>query len=582
MKIFFFIPQNTIIIAIIVYIMMRRIKKEESDKEQTDDNGARTNAIPDMEDLCERYGFVRCEEQSRVGDLQSTLLQWYDIHRRDLPWRKSIDVAKASEAELSQRAYEVWVSEIMLQQTRVETVRNYYTRWMSRFPTIVELASSDIEEVNSMWSGLGYYRRAKMLFEGAKMIVQQHRQRNQQHVDADADDGSVVPYFPRTVKELEKIKGIGPYTAAAIASITFEERAPIVDGNVMRVLSRLRCIPFPINQPRTVRLFWRISEALLQTYDHSGENNASPAGGISGRFGDFNQALMELGALVCTPKSPKCDSCPLSGHCRAYSAQKQHVKEKNVAPSLSSATSSAAAFPLHITSVEQLPVKEKKNAPREEKVATIVIHRRSDNRYLFVKRPKTGLLADLWEFPTVCVSGIDKNASSEKDEEGGDDNESSQSQLVQALCDYCLSTNQNVALQLRQLCNDNSDIAYIFHPSNVKFCGQVVHVFTHIRRTLSVFSVDLLTDEFQTGSGAEHSNSKCAWMNIEEMNGSALPTMTKKVLKQYRSSLKQPVSATKNRKRSRQDDEKYQRQQGAKKNKRADSVKQQTLSKFLN
>ena len=178
--------------------------------------------------------------------------------------------------------YATWVSEIMLQQTRVETVIRYFLTWMERFPTIEALASASAEEVNSVWAGLGYYRRARMLHEGAQHVVRELGGR-----------------LPRTVPELLKIKGVGPYTAGAIASIAFAQAAPVVDGNVIRVFSRLHAID---GDPATLlKPSWKLAEHLL---DRS-------------RPGDYNQGLMELGATVCTPKSPKCGECPLQNQCRA-------------------------------------------------------------------------------------------------------------------------------------------------------------------------------------------------------------------------------------------------------------------------
>ena len=181
-------------------------------------------------------------------------------------------------------AYATWVSEIMLQQTRVETVIEYFERWMRRFPTVHALAAASSEDVNAHWAGLGYYRRARFLHEGAKRVV-----------------ATMRGELPSTAEALKQIPGIGEYTAGAIASIAFDQQAPIVDGNVIRVMARLRALAVHPKHKLGLRLIWELAADLVQ-----GE-----------RPGDLNQALMELGATVCTPKSPACGACPVADVCRA-------------------------------------------------------------------------------------------------------------------------------------------------------------------------------------------------------------------------------------------------------------------------
>jgi A/G-specific adenine glycosylase len=196
--------------------------------------------------------------------LRRTLLDWYDSHRRDLPWRRDYD------------PYRVWVSEIMLQQTRVAAVLEHYARWMERFPTVHDLARGREQTVLALWSGLGYYHRARRLHQAARLIV---RERNGE--------------FPRTAEGWRQLPGIGRYTAAAIASISFAEPVAVVDGNVERVLDRL------FGTHETKEAHWQRAEALLDRP----------------RPGDFNQAMMELGATICTPRSPQCLICPLLDWC---------------------------------------------------------------------------------------------------------------------------------------------------------------------------------------------------------------------------------------------------------------------------
>jgi A/G-specific adenine glycosylase len=234
------------------------------------------------------------------------LMRWYRRHRRDLPWRRTRD------------PYRIWVSEIMLQQTRVEVVRDYYRRWLRAFPTIESLARAPYSRVLKLWEGLGYYSRARNLHRAAKLT------------------GSRVP---RTVEELRKLPGIGRYTAGAIASIAFDERAPVVDGNVARVFARV----FGVEDKH-----WAIAEQLLPA-----EN-----------CGDFNQALMELGALVCVPANPRCDVCPLHRVCA--------------------------------TRGDAFPVRKRR---RTRRVTQDVLFVRRNGSILLRQRPRTGLLAGMWELP---------------------------------------------------------------------------------------------------------------------------------------------------------------------------------------
>ena len=203
-----------------------------------------------------------------VNAFRRALPRWYRRHRRQLPWRDIHD------------PYRTWVSEIMLQQTRVETVRDYYRRWMEKFPTLESLARAPYSRVLKMWEGLGYYSRAKNLHRAAQQM-----------------NGHV----PGTVDALRQLPGIGRYTAGAIASIAFDQRAPLVDGNVARVFARVFGLTGNVKLPGTQGQLWALAEELL------------PAKGC----GDFNQAMMELGALVCAPVSPNCDACPLRQVCVA-------------------------------------------------------------------------------------------------------------------------------------------------------------------------------------------------------------------------------------------------------------------------
>ncbi|KAL5574366.1 hypothetical protein UlMin_023963 [Ulmus minor] len=296
----------------------------------------------DMEDLF---------SQTQTKTIRTSLLEWYGLNRRDLPWR-------LGEEDIEKRAYRVWVSEVMLQQTRVQTVIDYFDRWMRKWPTIHHLSMASLEEVNEMWAGLGYYRRARYLLEGAKTIVAEGQ-------------------FPKTVSSLKKVPGIGDYTAGAIASIAFNEVVPVVDGNVIRVIARVRAIAANPKDSVTVKKFWELAAQLVDPFQP----------------GDFNQALMELGATVCTPLSPSCSSCPVSDHCQALSISK---RDSSVL-------------------VTDYPVKGVKLKQRHDFSAVCVLEilkdeeilegNVSESEFLLVKRPDEGLLAGLWEFPSVLVDG---------------------------------------------------------------------------------------------------------------------------------------------------------------------------------
>lgn len=271
-------------------------------------------------------------ENFDVQSFQQDLIQWYEENKRDLPWRQDRD------------PYKIWVSEVMLQQTRVDTVIPYFHNFMEKFPTIHDLAAADLQTVLKAWEGLGYYSRARNLHEAAQKVVDKY-------------DGQV----PDDPKELGSLKGIGPYTLGAIMSIAFSQPLPAVDGNVMRVLSRILMITDDITETRTKKQFQTYGEQMI-----SKENPSS-----------FNQGLMELGALICTPKEPLCLFCPLQEHCRAY--------EKGI----------------------QTELPNRGKAKRQRTIPYVVLLvKTDDDRYIIEKRPSTGLLADLWQFPMVPIGEI--------------------------------------------------------------------------------------------------------------------------------------------------------------------------------
>ena len=416
--------------------------------------------------------------------LRASLLDWYDKNHRIFPWRRNshsqlpqhaIDQAAKEGTHpapphlpLDRFIYYVWVCEIMAQTTHISRVCEYFKKWVVKWPDVNALASATQEEVNDMWAGLGYYRRARYLLDGAKFIV--HDCRGQ---------------FPRTAKELQKIPGIGAYTSNAIASIACEERVAVVDGNVIRVLARLRRLGGDTKSTGMGKLFADLAQQALDP----------------GRPGDFNQAVMELGATVCVPNTrPNCSSCPVSSWCLA------HVEEKKGRGS-----------------VMDYPAKAEKAEKREESVAVAVVkvvvvavdeeedrgkaatkNTKRQSKFLLTKRPAGGLLAGLWEFPLRAVK-------------------------------------QGASLTNRQSVVDTylNDLGVV--PSNGtlkvksrKVLGDIVHVFSHIRMTMHVESVEVESEDEGIFRRVKSENDdEMQWLNEEELKAAGLSSGVKKVYALY-------------------------------------------------
>ena len=261
-----------------------------------------------------------------LEQLPGALLPWYYVNQRELPWRQD------------QEPYHVWLSEIMLQQTRVEAVKGYYVRFLQALPTVADLAACDDDALHKLWEGLGYYSRVRNLKKAARVIMQTH--------------GGI---FPRRYEEILALPGIGEYTAGAISSICFDEPVPAVDGNVLRVVTRLTEDSTPIDSPACKA---SVREKLKAVYPREA--------------GDFTQALMELGATVCGPnRKPECEACPCRGFCGGA---------------------------IHGTA-EKFPVKSEKKSRKDEKMTVFILS--SQGKYALQKRPRKGLLASLWQFPNV-------------------------------------------------------------------------------------------------------------------------------------------------------------------------------------
>jgi A/G-specific adenine glycosylase len=259
--------------------------------------------------------------------LRKRLGGWYSRENRCLPWRENRD------------SYRIWISEAMLQQTRVETVIGYFERFQKRLPSLADLAAASEEEVLSLWSGLGYYSRARKLREAAMVIMDEHGGQ-----------------FPRTREQALKLPGVGPYTAGAVLSIAYDLPEALVDGNVQRVFARIFALREESGSGPLQKKLWSLAEQLVPQ---------------SGGAGDWNQALMELGATVCKPRDPDCASCPVESMCRAR----------------------------ELDLVGELPVPKPRRKPTEVRLEILVVEQKGT--FLLEKRPSEGRMAGLWQFPTL-------------------------------------------------------------------------------------------------------------------------------------------------------------------------------------
>ncbi len=263
-----------------------------------------------------------------MSALGAPLLAWYAVHQRAMPWRGLHD------------PYAIWISEVMLQQTQVDTVRPYYARWLARFPTVHALAAASEQEVLALWEGLGYYRRARQLHRAAQQVS--------------------ATGFPTTFEGWLALPGVGRYTAAAVVSLAFGLPVAVLDGNVKRVLARLFDVTLDVKSAVGEKALWALAQA-----------NLDPA-----HPGDYNQAMMDLGAMVCTPRSPLCPACPLTAHCLAFQRGTQAAR----------------------------PVTAPRPAVPHHTLVAWVIERAG--QVVLVQRPAEGLLGGLWQFPTAPANPL--------------------------------------------------------------------------------------------------------------------------------------------------------------------------------
>lgn len=346
-----------------------------------------------------------------MNDIHRRLATWFQSEARAMPWRGSTD------------PYAIWLSEVILQQTRIDQGTPYFERFIASFPTVETLAAASEDAVLKQWEGLGYYTRARNLHKCAKIVVNEYK-----------------GHFPNTAEALEKLPGIGPYTAAAVASIAFDEPKAVLDGNVMRVLARLYDIAEPIDMTATRKKLWDLAQKLVPT-----ENP-----------GDHNQAMMELGARICMPKAPRCEVCPLSDSCLA--------RQRGV--------------------VAERPCRrEKKAIPRHEVVIAAI---QNNGRYLLGKRPTSGLLGGLWEFPGGKVKP----------------GESHEQALVREIDEELGIT---VAVQ--------------------GLIASVNHAYSHFRVTLTVYRCRLVT-----GTPLPRSHTELKWVRKADFSKYAFPKANHKFL----------------------------------------------------
>lgn len=332
----------------------------------------------------------------KLDSFQEEFVAWYEKEKRNLPWRVNLD------------PYRIWISEIMLQQTRVDTVIDYYYRFMEWFPTIQDLAEAPDDRLLKAWEGLGYYSRARNLKVAAQQIMTEFNGQ-----------------MPETIDEIRQLKGIGPYTAGAIGSIAFQIPEPAIDGNVMRVVSRLFEIGDDIAKPSSRKLF---EEAMYKIIDKE-------------RPGDFNQAMMDLGSAICTPTSPKCEECPIQSYCLSF---------KN-------------------NTMTNFPVKSKKLKPKDVYYIGGIIENKNQE-FLLCQRNATGLLANMWLFPITEITKerfdfLQKNWTTEEQQMSLDLDEQSM-----------------IAEENTEIFEEYSQVVW-----QKRTLGEVTHIFSHLKWHILVF-----------------------------------------------------------------------------------------------
>ncbi|WP_211249885.1 A/G-specific adenine glycosylase [Carnobacterium funditum] len=372
--------------------------------------------------------------QEKIEQFRATLLSWYDIEKRALPWRINND------------PYRIWVSEIMLQQTRVDTVIPYYLNFMKQFPTIKELSEANEDKLLKAWEGLGYYSRVRNMQKAAQQIMVNY-------------DGEM----PRDPKEIIKLSGIGPYTAGAIASMAFDLPEPAVDGNVMRVLSRLFEIDADIAKPASRKIFEAVMREIIDPY----------------KPGDFNQAFMDLGSSICTPKN--------------YHPELSPIKEFN-------------ASYINETWINY-PVKSKKKKAVPVYYNGFLIENEK-GEFLLEKRPKEGLLANMWIFPLLEEKKFEQEKHQQIEAYDLEDKEQAKKQRLMDLQTKLIET-------------------YQVRPTLMKKpFAEVTHIFSHLKWTILAYYGKLFSDEIVLPES-------CSWIHPEDFEKYTFPGPQTKLWQSY-------------------------------------------------
>lgn len=371
-------------------------------------------------------------DEEKINNFQKVILNWYDKQKIDLPWRRS------------QNPYYIWISEVMLQQTKVDTVIPYFENFIKKFPEIKSLAQASEAEVLKMWEGLGYYSRARNLKKAAEQIMIRHS-----------------GVFPNNPEDIIQLKGIGPYTAGAISSMAFNLPTPAIDGNLKRVLSRLFEIDLDVSKAKSQKVFETVALYLI---DHN-------------RPGDFNQALMDLGRIICTPKNYFPDQSP--------------VKEFN-------------ASYLNNT-WQDYPVKKSKKKPKKESYLALAIQN-EEGDYLLKKRDEDGLLANLWMFPLIDVEEMLTKGEWKL----------FNTEIIESL------TTENQSF-INEHLKDKYNLSASFGQQT---SGVIKHVFSHRIWHLSIFE-----GELSKRISKKKLPKNCEWVSIENHKNFAFPTIQKKLWK---------------------------------------------------
>ncbi|KXS13534.1 DNA glycosylase [Gonapodya prolifera JEL478] len=467
--------------------------------------------------------------QAEIQSIRDSLLTWYDRefssgNQRSMPWRIH-DTMETSTKSKDQRAYEVWISEVMLQQTQVERVRPYFMKWLQKWPTLLDLANATEEDVRTVWSGLGYYSRATRLLGGAKIV-------------AAIFDGKL----PEDTTTLEKqVPGIGRYTAGAVTSIAYGLPCAAVDGNVVRVLARLRAIGGDPKSTVVDKLFWSLASSLIS----------------ASRPGAFNQALMDLGATICTPRNPGCGRCPVREHCLARtetdnwkSISSDNNSIEDIKTAISSETSNDCTLCPRVFSFESqtpdpsvYPPKQIKTERPVKNFTVIVVERLSEDGFRQVRlhqRKAEGLLAGMWEFGMVELdegkSTISPKVQRKRKRGGGEvETNSTSAQKGRKKSQASEKLDEDIAIvavkdvlglstisrsHLGAVARSASSALTI---ESRKHVGTVTHTFSHV---VWQMEVEHWKVSGENGDG-EHTND-AKWVNIDEIHYTAMGNGMKK------------------------------------------------------